>query len=104
MDFGNLEWLHRSLKMQNTRPIHGKGGENMNNEETHQSEAQRKTRKPHISQQTQTQNKNNNLLRPKSGTASSSPENETPSPAVINVMLWMKRNAYSDTTINVTQV
>jgi integrase len=33
------------------------------------------------------------------GTASSSPDIRTPSPTIINVMLWMKKNAYEDTTI-----
>jgi integrase len=36
------------------------------------------------------------------GTATSSPENKTPSPNIINVMLWMKRNAYADSTIKAT--
>jgi hypothetical protein len=36
------------------------------------------------------------------GTATSSPDIRTPSPTIINVMLWMKRNAYEDTTIKAT--
>ena len=39
------------------------------------------------------------LLCPKAGTATSSPDIKTPSPNIINVMLWMKRNAYADSTI-----
>jgi hypothetical protein len=33
MDIGNLEQLHRSLKMQNIGHLCSKGGETMNNEE-----------------------------------------------------------------------
>jgi integrase len=33
------------------------------------------------------------------GTASSSPDILTPSPTIINVMLWMRKNAYEGTTI-----
>jgi hypothetical protein len=36
------------------------------------------------------------------GTATSSPDIKTPSPNIINVMLWMKRNAYADSTIKAT--
>ena len=36
------------------------------------------------------------------GTATSSPYIKTPSPNIINVMLWMKRNAYADSTIKAT--
>ena len=36
------------------------------------------------------------------GTATSSPVKTTPSPTIINTMLWMKREAYEDTTIKNT--
>jgi len=36
------------------------------------------------------------------GTATSSPDVLTPSPAIINVMLWMKKEAYEDSTIKAT--
>jgi integrase len=36
------------------------------------------------------------------GTASSSPAITTASPTIINVMMWMKKNAYEDTTIKAT--
>ena len=39
------------------------------------------------------------LLSPKSGTATSSPAIQTASPTIINVMLWMKKEAYKDSTI-----
>jgi hypothetical protein len=42
------------------------------------------------------------LLCPKAGTATSSPDDLTPSPAIINVMLWMKKEAYEDSTIKAT--
>jgi hypothetical protein len=38
------------------------------------------------------------LLCPKAGTATSSPDIKTPSPNIINVMLWMKREAYAAST------
>jgi hypothetical protein len=38
------------------------------------------------------------------GTASSSPDILTPSPTIINVMLWMRKNAYEDITIKATQL
>jgi len=42
------------------------------------------------------------LLCPKAGTATSSPTDNTESQTdmnIVNVMLWMKRNAYEDSTI-----
>jgi hypothetical protein len=42
------------------------------------------------------------LLCPKAGTATSTPDVKTSSPNIINVMLWMKRNAYADSTIKAT--
>jgi hypothetical protein len=36
------------------------------------------------------------------GTATSSPDTKTTSPAIINVMLWMKKNAYEKSTIKAT--
>ena len=45
------------------------------------------------------------LLCPKAGTATSSPAIRTSSPSnlnIVNVMLWMKRNAYEETTIKAT--
>jgi transcriptional regulator GlxA family with amidase domain len=49
----------------------------------------------------ETQN-NKDLLRPKSGTASSSPLDNTASHIdmnIVNTMLWMQKNAYEPTTI-----
>lgn len=42
------------------------------------------------------------LLCPKAGTPISSPDFKTPSPNIINVMLWMKRNTYTESTIKAT--
>ena len=42
------------------------------------------------------------LLCPKAGTATSSPTDQTASQSnmnIVNVILWMKRNAYEDSTI-----
>jgi len=53
----------------------------------------------------QIKNETNNqeiLLCPKAGTATSSPVDWTTSPTdmnIVNVMLWMKRNTYQETTI-----
>jgi hypothetical protein len=56
---------------------------------------------------TEEKQEHNNLLRPKSGTATSSPIEITTSPtlkgiSITNVLLWMKRNAYAATTITAT--
>jgi hypothetical protein len=49
------------------------------------------------------------LESPKAGTATSSPDDLTPSPSIlassptiINVILWMKKQAYEETTIKAT--
>jgi hypothetical protein len=42
------------------------------------------------------------LLCPKAGTATSSPDVLTTSPTILNVMLWMKKEAYADSTIKAT--
>ncbi len=42
------------------------------------------------------------LHKGRSGTASSSPHENTASPNIINVMLWMKKEAYEDSTIKGT--
>ena len=54
-----------------------------------------------MSEETKTQEPKE-LLCPKAGTATSSPNVKTSSPNIINVMLWMKRNAYADSTIKAT--
>jgi hypothetical protein len=51
--------------------------------------------------QHQTQPEDNKILSPKTGTATSSPTLTTASQSfnIANVMLWMQRNAYEDSTI-----
>jgi hypothetical protein len=46
------------------------------------------------------------LLCPKAGTATSSPTDKTASQSIniVNVMLWMKKNAYEESTIKKTKI
>ena len=49
----------------------------------------------------QPKNKSKKLVCPKAGTATSSPVDKTASQSIniVNTMLWMKRNAYQESTI-----
>ena len=65
------------------------------------TETQGKTEKDNIIQGKQ-QTQSTELVSPKAGTATSSPDDLTASPTIINVMLWMKKQPYEDTTIKAT--
>ena len=62
------------------------------------SEIQGKTEKSNINEDKE-QTQPTALVSPKAGTATSSPDDSTASPTIINVMLGMKKQAYEGTTI-----
>jgi hypothetical protein len=64
-------------------------------------ETQGKTEKDIINQHKK-ETQPTELESPKAGTATSSPDDLTASPTIINVMLWMRKQAYEDTTIKAT--
>jgi hypothetical protein len=64
-------------------------------------ETQGKTKDDNINQDKE-QTQSTELESPKAGTATSSPDYSTASPTIINVMLWMKKQAFADTTIKAT--